>query len=533
MRNRALHDALREFALDAAALLSDEQRAGAELEFEVEDERRGRGPALYRYRPLTGRFIAQRWEGLRGLPSCVRAASALGSGAAAWLRASGAHAVSGEQAEPALQAMAERLYEDATSFAFPEERFERVYRDVEATLYRDTVRTAVAAPMRGLVLERERVELGDGLALVRGDAPAAPPEAAWEEDGPAALCLLERDVALEEPEPVIEAEQRFRSLLTCLRLLKPGGVALAALGWRRSGEGRWTPVELEPGGVARGERWHLRTGEEDALRELLGALRRRPGGALGWALGRFEMGSGRPTEAEALSDHLLGLRAMLDAADDAGRASLGLRLAALCAEEGERRATQRRLERALALERFLMGGGGELARAIGSDSPRALVAETEGHLRALLRDVICGYLDADLGSVADDILLETSGAAEPFAIEARDLRRERAPERRESDAERARSAPPGGPVGAERRPAATFPEVPAPPAATPPEAPMPPAAAFPDAAEPPAATVPEAVAAAPAAGSRPAVAVAAPALDGVTPSADGADDDPGSFSAPV
>ena len=41
------------------------------------------------------------------------------------------------------------------------------------------------------------------------------------------------------------------------------------------------------------------------------------------------------------------------------------------------------------------------------------MAEVEGHLRALLRDVLCGYLDSDLKGVADDILLETT--PEPFA----------------------------------------------------------------------------------------------------------------------
>ena len=67
-------------------------------------------------------------------------------------------------------------------------------------------------------------------------------------------------------------------------------------------------------------------------------------------------------------------------------------------------------------------------------SPRAeLVDEAEDHLRALLRDVLCGYLDADLKGVADDILLESD--SEPFMdgdtqdselqeIEARDLRKE-------------------------------------------------------------------------------------------------------------
>ena len=72
MRNRALHDALRNFALEAAALLTDELKAGAEVEFDVVDEGRGhgRGPALYRYEPRTGAFIEERWAQLRELPAC-------------------------------------------------------------------------------------------------------------------------------------------------------------------------------------------------------------------------------------------------------------------------------------------------------------------------------------------------------------------------------------------------------------------------------------------------------------------------------
>ena len=42
-------------------------------------------------------------------------------------------------------------------------------------------------------------------------------------------------------------------------------------------------------------------------------------------------------------------------------------------------------------------------------------------MRALLRDVLCGYLDADLGTVADDILLEVPEPASG-EIDARDLR---------------------------------------------------------------------------------------------------------------
>jgi hypothetical protein len=138
-----------------------------------------------------------------------------------------------------------------------------------------------------------------------------------------------------------------------------------------------------------------------------------------WALARFEMGCTRALDAEALSDYLLALRALLDAGSEAGRASLSLRLAALCAEEHERRLLQRRVELALALERYVMAGGRDMdyVETLGSESPRMLVAEMERHLRALLRDVLCGYLDPNLKSVADDILLRAPASAPATASE--------------------------------------------------------------------------------------------------------------------
>ena len=116
------------------------------------------------------------------------------------------------------------------------------------------------------------------------------------------------------------------------------------------------------------------------------------------------------------------------------------------------------------------------------------MAELEGHLRALLRDVLCGYLDPDLKAVADDILLETT--PEPFVgeIHARDLRQEEG--RTASSAlPRSRSRSEAGEVEDE-----------------------------PDTAEL------EPVAVAPAAQQE---------LDGVTPSADWGWDDPEDYSAPV
>ena len=417
MRNRALHDALRNFALEAAALLTDDLKDGAEVEFDVVDEGSGRGPALYRYEPRTGAFIEERWARLRELPSREAACHELGAGASAWLRVNG---LSGEQAEPALRAMLERLYEDATSFGFPEERFERVYGEVELTLYRDAVRARVIAPLHGAWMHAERVELGDGLSLARGDAVDGPHERT------SLLCVLERDVPADDPIPAEEATERFDTVVTAMRLWAAGAVSIGTPGWRQSDEARWQPVPIGSSNRPRGGEWMLPAGDEQAFREFFTAITaaERPP-HVAWALDRFEMGAAQETDAEALTDHLLGLRALLDATTEAGQASFGLRLAALCAEDGARGELQERMETATRLERYVMGHSS--GASVDAESPRDLVAEVEGHLRALLRDVLCGYLDADLKSVADDILIETHG--EPLGeIEAHDMREEQEPE---------------------------------------------------------------------------------------------------------
>ena len=514
MRNRELHHTLRDFALEAAALLEEELRNGAEVEFEVDERPAGSKTVLYRYTPLTSKFIDERWDRLRALSSCDPAARALGNGAALYLRLQG---VPGVDAEPALREMLDRLYDDATSFEFPEERFEKVYGDVERTLYEDSVAATVIGSLPGLELEHGRVDLGDGLSLIGGEAIDAPPEAVWSDPRerstePNVLVVLERDIRTDMPLPVTEARIRFRRLLMAFRLFKAGAVALGPLAWSRADHGAWQPVLLGSAGHLRGEPWLLTAAEEPELRELIEPLERaRAGGAVAWALSRFEMGCERPLDTEALSDYLLALRALLDGSDDTGRASLALRLAALCAEESDRRALQRRVELAFALERFVIGGGSGEAYmdTIGSESPRELVLEVEDQLRALLRDVLCGFLDPDLKSAADDILLRS---AEPFEIEARDTRRFRA-QGTGDGAQGTGDGAQGTDEAAGHGPQATGGEAPAPRY-------WPQAGAVAEA-EPPA----------------PPPAPVEPAEDlddGVTPSADwGFDDDPESYSAPV
>ena len=403
--------------------------AGDELRFELDaaETKSGRS-ILYRYRALTDEFIRGRWDSLRELGSFGAAADALGSGSAAYLRAQG---LAGADAEPALLAMLERIYDDASDFGFPEERFEKVYGEVEHTLYDGVMQASLLAPLPGLVMDRDRVELGDGLALVRGDLVDAPVEAVWPAsdeglitDGlPYTLATVEFELAADEPLPLAEVRWRLRRLLTALRLFRGGGVACGEYGWVRSDQGRWRPFPLHPSGPARGAAWELREDQIDELRDFAAHIASwQPPGVVGWALDRFEMGCERPGDAEALPDYMLAMRGLLDAADDAGRASLSLRMAALCAEQSERRGLQLRMERLVALERALSSG---VPFDLASDGDgEDLVAELEDHLRAVLRDIACGYLAPDLKAVADDLLLRN----EPFdEIRARDTRAETPP----------------------------------------------------------------------------------------------------------
>ena len=425
MRNRRLHDSLRAFALDAARALSADLEAGAEVAFELDERSTGRS-VLYRYRPLIATFISERWQQLRTLESFTPAAEELGTGSAAYLRVQGLDADA--DAEPALLAMLERIWEDATSFAFPEDRFERVYEEVERALYEGVLQSAIVAPLPGLVMERDRVDLGDGLALVRGDLSGAPPEAVWPpgsveiERGraqPHVVAVIETELPADAQLPVAEARWRLRRLVTALRLWRAGSVSLPGSGWARADDGPWRQISLQAAPPARGGTWALGADEEDGFRQFATLVADwEPSGPLAWALARFDMGRERGSDSEALSDYLLALRGLLDAVDEAGQPTLARRLAALCAEEANRGHLMSHVDAALNLELSLIAGVpiDAWSPPAGIRSGRDLVGEIEEHLRALLRDVVCGYLKPELASMADEILGGAAPEPEPVRV---------------------------------------------------------------------------------------------------------------------
>jgi hypothetical protein len=163
--------------------------------------------------------------------------------------------------------------------------------------------------------------------------------------------------------------------------------------------------------------------QEDELRAFCNLVSRRAPhrNEVAWALRRFELGCERESFQEALSDHLLALRALLEPEGPSSGLLAG-RLAALCATPESRPALTARAIEALALERAIIAGSSD-----EHSGARALTENIADHLRALLRDVICGHLDPDLISLADEILLEDDEIEEEHGVEEPERTRAAAP----------------------------------------------------------------------------------------------------------
>jgi hypothetical protein len=222
---------------------------------------------------------------------------------------------------------------------------------------------------------------------------------AWE---PQFLAVAEQD---DEPDSAESALGQLRELISVMRLFKAGGIGLGPYAFAPTAEGHWRRIPTgapatRPGG------YRLNEDEAASLAAFATELEARPDpdGALSWAVARFEMGCGRESAMEGLSDHLLSLRAVLDGHGPVG-ASLPMRASALMADEGcDRIEARGRVERALELERALMNGNPIHG---GLD----VAAWIEEGARGMLREAALGSLGTDLTAAADESLIAT-GLAE-------------------------------------------------------------------------------------------------------------------------
>jgi hypothetical protein len=315
-----------------------------------------------------------------------------------------------------------RVFDERSEFAFDAGRFAVAYEELERAIYQGRCVTEVIAPLLGIDLDSETDELalGEGLSIVRHSGLAgAPAEISTAEQPPLLLVLRVAHDRLQQPS-VSFARQRFRRVLTALRLFEKGGYSIGPIGYSRIDDGVWSPVPLGSSGRPR-LLTLLPRDTEDELRGFCNLIGRRlpwagggrdnsGAGEVTWALARFEMGSERLAPFEALTDYLLALRALLEPEGPAsGR--LAQRLSVICAGPDDRAELAERTAHAISLERAVIAGLAPAATGVD-----LLVDELAENLRAILRDVLCGHLSTDVRGVADELLAEAADSPTAAAV---------------------------------------------------------------------------------------------------------------------
>jgi hypothetical protein len=407
VRDFLLNEALKRLAADAAVRLSALVAGGEQIPFDVAEEE-GPESAFYLYEPKTSRFVLEREEELRALPAFVPARDAVdAAGAAApYLETAGEKVPADprERAARMLVVFLAALWEGSTEFSLDRERLDAALARLDAESRDADDAEVLIAPVIGLKMAPPNLQLPHGMRLIRADAIEAPVEAmrsegmgraSWE---PQYLAVAEQD---DSADSAASAMHQLGELISVMRLFKAGGIGLGPYAFAPTGSGHWRRIPTgapatRPGGYL------LSQEDAERLADLAIALEARPDpdGNLSWAVARFEMGCGRESALEGLSDHLLALRAVLEGQGPVG-ASLPMRASALISDEScDRIEARGRVESALELERALMNG----AQTSGGIE---LAAWIEEGTRRMLRDAALGELDADLGTAADESLIAT------------------------------------------------------------------------------------------------------------------------------
>jgi hypothetical protein len=442
---------LADFIEAAAGLLRADLAHGAEVPFELAARRGRRGDqaTLYCYEPLTDAFIAQREAQLALLPEHSAAVSALEDvhGLDRYLASRGGERAPGivardlrmrsgaggrglgqARARAALRELLSDVLAHSSDFVLSPERVAGgIERLARAEIARASDTLTLIATLHGVTISTQELALAKGLTIAAPDAPGDAPEAAraGDEDSaqhllvslqleqgesvgqelPLTLGVLDDGAAAagdeREAATIASGRELMHDLLRALRLFGDGRVALGELAWVRAGgeDGRWRTIALGTGGRPHGM-LVIAPQQEDELRAFCNLVSRRSPCAneLAWALHRFELGCERESAYEGLSDHLLALRALLEPEGPASGLLAG-RVAALCATPEQRARLTARVTKALALERSVIAGTLKERNAT-----LTLTREVSDHLRALLRDMICGHLKLDLVGLADELL---------------------------------------------------------------------------------------------------------------------------------
>lgn len=415
MRDPVLEEALRRLAAEAATRFSSLVACGEEVPFDVAEDD-GSDSLFYRYVPLTHKFISAHESDLRSLPSYGPACGAISlSGIAIpFLEARGVPvpADPDRRAGEMITAFINELWQGSAEFTLDHKRLDQVLAAIEAETRDVHEADLLVAPLVGLQMSVSSLELAGGVRLVRADTVDAPIEAmssegmgrqAWE---PQFLALVDQGTG---PESVDRAIAELHDAITVMRLFRSGDVGLGPFAFAPVAEGHWRRVATGAAPVRAGA-YPLDESECEELGEFSALVQPRLAGFRGgataaaggpslWSLRRFEMGRERADCLQAMTDHMLALRAVLEGDGPVG-APLPVRAAALLVDPPARDEAREKLEAALRLERDLIAG-----RSATDAGALSLAIWLEDAVRQIIRGSVEGALGADAGVAADESLL--------------------------------------------------------------------------------------------------------------------------------
>ncbi len=413
MRDLHLRHTLTQLARDASAVFTDLVESGQEIPYEIAEP--GEGFAFCQYRPLTAKFVRDNATELRELDSFREATETMRRSdlAANYLEEAGISPPTDtiERSTLAVTYFLARLWDGCSDFDIDEERFGAAMLEVEECSEPEAGEVEAIVPLVGFISDVGRIEL-KGAAIVRADTVDAPPEAA-RSDRPVGAgweptFLISARIALDADGGLAGAGDRvaktFERVVTTLRLYQPGGVGLGPHGWVRVAGDRWRRIATGAGRPRPGG-YRLDEDRVSGLTDLARTVSVHPKRVtrLRRSLLRFESGLDRRGAIDALNDHLLALRFLLEGEGPAG-VGLPMRAAALSADSGERTDVKLLVEQAISLERELYSGEPAGAGAATS-SPSEVATGVESLLRTILRRGVSGELGSDLRAAADEMLL--------------------------------------------------------------------------------------------------------------------------------
>ncbi len=415
VRDLHLRHTLTALARDASEVFADLVEGGQEIPYEIGDA--GDGFSFCHYQPLTARFVRDNAGELRELDSFHEAVETMRRAdvAGVYLENAGiappVDAV--ERANLAVTYFLARLWDGVADFELDDDRFASAVAEIEECAEPETGEVEAIVPLIGFQMPATRLDLS-GAAIVRADAVDVPSEAArGERPGGAAwepTFLISARVSLDEDGGLGGAGDRvartFERVVTTLRLHKPGGVGLGPHGWVRVAGDRWRRIATGAGKPRPGG-YRLTEIDLDDVADLSRTVSVHPKrvARLRRALLRFEAGLDRRGAVDALNDHLLALRFLLEGEGPAG-VGLPMRVAALAEGDDGRNGrgdAKQVVEQAISLERELWSG--EPTRAEGAPGPAEIAGRVEELLRTILRRGVTGEIGSDFRAAADEALL--------------------------------------------------------------------------------------------------------------------------------